>query len=65
VVISNRPLHIPHDRKARAFTVGMLDDQLYLVDTREGIVNPVFDFGSIAKGGWPQLMQIANDDKRL
>ena len=56
---------IPGDRKARAFTAGMLDDKLYLVDTRGGRATPVFDFTSIASGGWPQLIRMTRDGKRL
>ena len=56
---------IPGDQRARGFTAGMLDDNLYLLDTRQGTARAVFDFGTISKGGWPQLMQITRDGKRL
>jgi selenium-binding protein 1 len=56
---------IPHDRKLRAFTAGMADDHLYLVDTKAGSAKPVFDFATIAKGGWPQLMRLTANGKRL
>jgi selenium-binding protein 1 len=56
---------IPHDRRGRAYTAGMTDDQLYLVDTRRGTAHAVFDFGSVAKGGWPQLMRMTADGERL
>lgn len=56
---------IPGDDHARAFTAGMLDDKLYLVDTRRGRATPVFDFATISKGGWPQLMRMTADGKRL
>ena len=56
---------IPGDPKARAFTAGMLDDRLYLIDTENGTTTPVFDFSSIAAGGWPQLMRTTKDAKRL
>ena len=56
---------IPRDPKARAYTAGMLDDQLYLIDTKAGTAKPVFDFTTIAKGGWPQLMKTTRDGKRL
>jgi selenium-binding protein 1 len=56
---------IPHDRKARAFTAGMLDDQLYLIDTQQGTAISVFDFRTIFAGGWPQLMRITRDGTRL
>jgi selenium-binding protein 1 len=56
---------IPGDPYARAFTAGMLDDQLYLVDTAAGTATSVFDFKSIAKGGWPQLIRMTEDGHRL
>ena len=56
---------IPGDRRGRAFTAGMLDDKLYLVDTRAGRATPVFDFKTIADGGWPQLIRMTRDGKRL
>ena len=56
---------IPGDSEGRAYTAGMLDDNLYLVDTRDGTATAVFDFGSIAKGGWPQLMRMTRDGRRL
>jgi len=56
---------IPGDRQGRAFTAGMLDDKLYLIDTREGTATPVFDFRTIATGGWPQLMRLTRDGRRL
>jgi len=56
---------IPGDFHARAYTAGMLDDKLYLIDTRAGRATPVFDFATIAKGGWPQLMRMTRDGTRL
>jgi hypothetical protein len=56
---------IPGDSEGRAYTAGMLDDKLYLVDTREGTATAVFDFRSIAAGGWPQLMRMTSDGRRL
>ena len=56
---------IPDDSRARAYTAGMVDDKLYLVDTRAGTMRPVFDFSRIAQGGWPQLMRMTRDGKRL
>jgi selenium-binding protein 1 len=43
----------------------MADDKLYLLDTRGGTATPVFDFSAIARGGWPQLMRMTRDGKRL
>jgi len=56
---------IPHDRNARAYTAGMLDDHLYLVDTEHGTAKVVFDFASIQADGWPQLMRVTRDGRRL
>jgi selenium-binding protein 1 len=56
---------IPGDPNARGYTAGMLDDQLYLIDPNAGSATPVFDFGTIQKGGWPQLMRINHDGTRL
>lgn len=56
---------IPGDRRQRAFTAGMLDDKLYLINTRRGTATPVFDFSTIQKGGWPQLIRMTRDGKRL
>jgi 56kDa selenium binding protein (SBP56) len=56
---------IPGDPLHRGYTAGMLDDQLYLIDAYAGTATSVFDFGSIQKGGWPQLMRMTEDGRRL
>jgi hypothetical protein len=56
---------IPRDPKKRAYTAGMTDDTLYLVDTRRGTAKAVFDFRTIASGGWPQLMRMTGNGRRL
>lgn len=56
---------IPGDRSARGYTAGMLNDQLYLIDSARGTAQGVFDFATVAKGGWPQLMQITRDGRRM
>jgi selenium-binding protein 1 len=56
---------IPGDAHERGYTAGMLDDQLYLIHAKQGAAKAVFDFSTIAKGGWPQLMQVTRDGKRL
>jgi selenium-binding protein 1 len=56
---------IPGDPGLRAYTAGMAGDTLYLIDTRQGSARPVFDFTTIAKGGWPQLMKLTADGRRL
>jgi selenium-binding protein 1 len=56
---------IPGDAEGRAYTAGMLDNKLYLIDTHAGTATAVFDFGTIAKGGWPQLMRMTSNGRRL
>jgi hypothetical protein len=59
---------IPHDRNLRAFTAGMADNKLYLVDTQNGTATAVFDFAIFTTPNapvWPQLMQINKSGKRL
>jgi len=56
---------IPHDPHERGYTAGMLDDKLYLLNTHQGTARAVFDFSTIQKGGWPQLMSVTSDGRRL
>jgi hypothetical protein len=56
---------IPGDLHARGYTAGMLDDRLYLIDPSAGTATSVFDFSSIQKEGWPQLMRITGDGRRM
>jgi hypothetical protein len=56
---------IPNDRRGRAYTAAMLDDHLYLVDTKRGSAEAVFDFASIYPAGWPQLMRMTANGARL
>ena len=56
---------IPGDAKHRGFTASMLDDHLYVLNTGNGTAQAVFDFSTISAGGWPQLMRITQDGKRL
>src|SRR5207253_7755020 len=56
---------IAYPAAVRGFTAGMIEDQLYLLVTRHGTAQPVFDFAAIAKGGWPQLMRMTRDGSRL
>lgn len=56
---------IPDDPQNRGYTAGMLDDQLYLLNTPRGTARSVFDLSTIKKGGWPQLMRITSDARRL
>ena len=59
---------IPGDRQLRAFTAGMADNKLYLVDTQNGTATPVYDFSPFAIPDapvWPQLFRINHDGTRL
>ena len=59
---------IPHDPRLRAFTAGMTDNFLYLVDTEQGIAKPVFDFEVFAIPDapvWPTLLRINKAGTRL
>jgi hypothetical protein len=56
---------IPGDHKGRAYTAGMADDNLYLIDPGTGTAKVVFNFGTIAQGGAPQLMRMTRDGSRL
>lgn len=56
---------IPGNKDGLGYTAGMTDDQLYLLDTQHGTAQAVFDFGSVAKEGWPQLMRMTSDGKQL
>jgi selenium-binding protein 1 len=56
---------IPDDPHKRAYTAGMADGHLYLINTNNGTTKSVFDFSSIQPGGLPQLMRMTGDGKRL
>ena len=63
---------IPHDPYARAFTAGMFDGLVYLVDTRRGTAKPVFDCEDIVphvetpvEGGMVQLLAMPESGDRL
>jgi 56kDa selenium binding protein (SBP56) len=59
---------IPGDPLLRAFTAGMADNKLYLVDTQHGTATSVYDFSPFAVTGlpiWPQLFRINHDGTRL
>jgi len=59
---------IPHDPKLRAYTAGMADNKLYLIDPRRGTATPVFDFSSFTVSSfpiWPQLFRINRAATRL
>jgi len=59
---------IPHDPRLRAFTAGMADDNLYLVDTQAGTATAVFNFDVFAVLNahvMPQLLRINKQGTRL
>jgi selenium-binding protein 1 len=63
---------IPGDPQGRAFTAGMFDGFVYLVDTRSGTAKAVFDCESIVphidvpvRGGMTQLMAMPRSGDRL
>jgi len=58
---------IPKDRKRRAFTAGMFDGLIYLVDTEAGTAVPVFDTATIngSDMDMPQVLAITHDGRRL
>ncbi len=59
---------IPRDKRLRAFTVGMADNTLYLVDTQAGSATAVFNFDRFAVLNttvMPQLLRINKQGTRL
>jgi hypothetical protein len=62
---------IPGDIRHRAFTAGMNDNHLYLVDTQTGTARAVFDFSPYAVQAvpdppvWPQLLLVNKAGTRL
>ena len=59
---------IPHDHQLRAFTAGMADNKLYLVDTKAGTATAVYDFSAqftVPNGPMPQLIAINSGGTRL
>jgi hypothetical protein len=59
---------IPNDLHHRAFTAGLADNGLYLVETELGTATRVFDFSIYAVPNvpvWPSLIRINNTADRL
>lgn len=60
---------IPGDRKARAYTAGLVDGKIHLIDTKAGTSMPVFDTLSISRGRTqnqsPQILVVTPDGSRL
>jgi hypothetical protein len=65
---------IPDDPQQRGYTAGMLDDKLYLLNTRNGTARPVFDFSTIQKTWlaatdacdlrWPQAFRLYESGRK-
>jgi DNA-binding beta-propeller fold protein YncE len=54
---------IPGDFRGRAYTAGMFNGLIYLVDPIAGSATPAFDTGSQA--GMPQILQVTRNGSRL
>jgi hypothetical protein len=54
---------IPGDPHGRAYTAGMFNGLIYLVDPIAGTATPAFD--TSPQGGMPQILQITHDGCRL
>jgi WD40 repeat protein len=63
---------LPHDPRGRAFTAGMFDGLVYLVDPQTGTATQVFDCETIVphievpvRGGMTQILAMPNSGDRL
>jgi 56kDa selenium binding protein (SBP56) len=59
---------IPRDQRLRAYTAGMADNKLYLVDTQGGTAASVFDFDAFSgpnAPAMPQLLRMNRQGTRL
>jgi selenium-binding protein 1 len=62
---------IPGDQHGRAFSAGMFDGGLYLIDPKAGRTARVFDFANVVPhealplGPMPQILQMTHDGSRL
>ena len=59
---------IPGDPQRRAYTCGMFDGHIYLIDTATGTTRPVFDADDVNPGGphvMPQLIEMPASGDRL
>ena len=55
---------IPRDQRLRAYTAGMTDDTLYLLDTKMGTSTAVFDFSALSAGNTPAMPQLFRMNKQ-
>jgi selenium-binding protein 1 len=56
---------IPHDPGVRAYTAGVNNGLLYLLNPIAGTERPVFDLNTIDSGASPQVMVLSPDGRRL
>jgi selenium-binding protein 1 len=62
---------IPRDRLGRAYSAGMFNGLLYLIDPQAGTATQAFDFADVVPhvdtpmGGMPQILQLTDDGSRL
>jgi WD40 repeat protein len=63
---------IPGDPRGRAYSPGLLDGILYLINPTHGTAHPVFDFATLMpqgatpnRGGAPQLLAMTKDGCRM
>jgi selenium-binding protein 1 len=54
---------IPGDRRLRAFTAGMIDGKLYLIDTQAGTSTAVFDFNVFSTRSVPAMPQLLRTNR--
>jgi len=54
---------IPGDPRGRAYTAGMFNGLIYLVDPLAGTATPAFDTSE--QGGMPQILQVSRNGSRL
>jgi hypothetical protein len=55
---------IPRDQRLRAYTAGMVDNTLYLVDTQKGTAKAVFNFDVFSASGVPAMPQLLRMNKQ-
>lgn len=55
---------IPRDQRLRAYTAGMTDDTLYLLDLQDGTSTAVFDFGIFSTPSAPAMPQLFRMNKQ-
>jgi len=56
---------IPRDSDARAYTAGVMNGELYLINPFAGSAQPVYDLNEIDPDARPQVMVLSPDGRRL